>query len=736
MKTLVEVELTNVVPFKKALLNLDYQGITLIRGLNKDAGAAGDKVSNAAGKSVLVGSIPDLIVDESPSGKEVKIKGAKTLAQSIRLKVRTGKHEYDFKRTVGKGKEYEVLRDGQPTNSRTVKYNQEYISRILGLTEAQLYSRLYIDSTIPHPLFNMSSAVKEAYVVELFNLNDIDHIRQLLNAELRVLTKKTIELKTLQSSIDDLKVDRLPSEERLSSKTRLTELQEQQSKLTASLQASQAVSELMAFERQHKGLIVELRTLCTLDELPQQLKLIKQKVAQLKEQREAALDWSTYDRLVRLYKKASGPAEEAMAQLGLTSASEVQKRVHRLREVEGQLKALERSLPDPLEAPKKVERPEYDRDECVSKNMALRHELQNIKVLKSGTCPTCGQPVSTRPAAKVEAELEKWSRRVMQADRWQLYTRQKEAHQSWVAATEQTEQKLAKLRRIRSKLLPALEVAKLLEDVPSKPRTPNSERPTSFDEQKLERLQHKMQVLQHGYDLLDPLQSCEQLTDRQRAKATQSSKFVQDINHIQSEISELTAKLAKQSEIGRRLKSLLERAAVLQEECQDEKLLRALVTAYSTQGLKRYMIERHLKMLEQQINKYRKIFFAEDYEFEFAYGAKLNMLVHRKYGSKVRSSDVRKLSGSEKRFLTLLLVVSTITLLPAAKRLNVLILDEPEANMGPDFVNKLIGILPVMQKLIPHIIFVTPRTEINIPNSRVLTVVKHGGTATLTEKEF
>jgi DNA repair exonuclease SbcCD ATPase subunit len=179
------------------------------------------------------------------------------------------------------------------------------------------------------------------------------------------------------------------------------------------------------------------------------------------------------------------------------------------------------------------------------------------------------------------------------------------------------------------------------------------------------------------------------------------------------------------------LQKMAERGKTLKRLAADAPVLKALIDVHSNKGLKKLMVERCAKMIEQQINKMRRLFFAENFVFEFKYDKKLEFLVHRKVGKHVMTSDVCKLSGAEQRLFTILLVLARITLLPKTKRTNLLVLDEPEANLGPARQNLFVKALPLMNKIVPHIVILSPRTDLQIPNARVYSLIKDKGVTTL-----
>jgi predicted ATPase len=59
------------------------------------------------------------------------------------------------------------------------------------------------------------------------------------------------------------------------------------------------------------------------------------------------------------------------------------------------------------------------------------------------------------------------------------------------------------------------------------------------------------------------------------------------------------------------------------------------------------------------------------------------------------------------------------------------VLDEPEAHLGPARQNLFVKALPLMNKIVPHIVILSPRTDLQIPNARVYSLIKDKGVTTL-----
>jgi DNA repair exonuclease SbcCD ATPase subunit len=177
-----------------------------------------------------------------------------------------------------------------------------------------------------------------------------------------------------------------------------------------------------------------------------------------------------------------------------------------------------------------------------------------------------------------------------------------------------------------------------------------------------------------------------------------------------------------------------DRLLEMRAELINEEPLKLLVEAYSDKAMKRMAIKSVSTKLMHEINKYAKLIFPEDFDFGFSWeSSKISLTVTRKYrqGKKVKTltSDVRKLSGAESKLYTFILVLAHLTFVPARKRSNVLILDEPDSNMSAETSEAFKKLLPILNKVIPSIIVITPRTEQRYEGAQEFTVLKEKGEA-------
>lgn len=207
MPTLKQLNLKNIVLFKEASLKLDRKGITVIRGLNKDADRRQSEDStNAAGKSLLVSAISNIIRGSDPVVADIK--GIRSKAKgdfftekdsSMELVVSSGGSEFNIKKTA---KAYQLLENGDDTNSRGKKYIEEKIQSIFNYSDDEFYTLYHISSSRPNNLQYGSPTQRLEFFTNLFRLNSYDAFRKRFSS---MLTKMKREVAVLDEVRSELK---------------------------------------------------------------------------------------------------------------------------------------------------------------------------------------------------------------------------------------------------------------------------------------------------------------------------------------------------------------------------------------------------------------------------------------------------------------------------------------------------------------------------------------------------
>jgi DNA repair exonuclease SbcCD ATPase subunit len=728
----------NYGPIKDIELDMDHVGVTIVRGQNLDAGS-GLGHTNAAGKSLLMSVLPEMMWGSPPSGRDrTKIGGPKTETILSQTWVKADGTELTFKKHYGKGKRFEILKNGKTLNNRTLQWAQDRLKSIVGGSEEGFYSTRFIDSTIPHPLIVGSAATRQEYLVRLFKLENVDAIRKVLLVELRDVQKAGAAYREIKNVFDSQKEKAGSLKDYDSNVELLKRLTAKQKKLLSALNRTQWVQSLLQFEERNERLLSKFDKLTTLGSFADDMEQLELKISKLVRQLKSASEWTEYKIERAQWKSRTKKLTAELEELGVAADfdhDKILKRAKRSRAAQIDLGVVDaeirqtRSRIEDLDLTP-VEKSRHDPDEIRKRLDSLRDELEHVSKFHSGKCPTCGSKVEARSKSEIKDEIEVQSKRLKAALRYKKFVEAEEQNQK--LRSELSELK-AKREELQAKCDPEIEKAAQVvykfEEPPEKPRGEPIDA-TSIQEQ-LDKSRDRLSTFKQFRDVIDTIGELRSIRKEDREEAKSNIDLADKVQALNVRVADLSARTVAQEQAIRTLKDLAAKGTELKEKAKDEKVIKALIDAYSKKGLKRALMERGSKRLEHQLNKMSRLFFAEDLVFEFKYGSSVEILVHRKFGKKVQVSDVKRLSGAEKRMFTLLLVAASVALTPAADRPHEIVLDEPESNLGPDALANFIKVIPVLNRIIPHIVVVTPRPDLEIPGARVVTVVKHRGVSTL-----
>ena len=215
---------------------------------------------------------------------------------------------------------------------------------------------------------------------------------------------------------------------------------------------------------------------------------------------------------------------------------------------------------------------------------------------------------------------------------------------------------------------------------------------------------------------------------KSKLKTLDLAEINQQMLSISSKLASATVEYELAASVRAEIAELSDRIGDLNTKVEDLDALKVLEGAFSKKGIELILIKSLCSSLEQQVNKYSKLIFPEDYTFTFELDTNFSILVTRVHNSNAETSDVRKLSGAERKLFSLVLLISLLTFIPKSKRTNLLVLDEPTAAMGEDNKASLIRFLPVLQSIIPNIVVITPldKQDYAVINPKVWTVQKKG----------
>jgi len=753
MRVFKELKTNGYVFFGKSSLGLDYKGVTVIRAKNLDARKNAPS-SNGAGKSLLVGLIPEIFYDSAPTGREVKAQ-AMSKAGSVTIQVKDTL--YELQRTWGKKKSFEILKDGKPTKVRTLALATQKAQQIIGLSEEEFYSTAYLDVNRPHPLIRGSSTRRQEYFTSMFRLHDTDALRKLLLQELRECEKAESTYKELVSQFKSIKgstsVDKIKSLE-----TKRKTLKVQVDDYVKASSALADLKEAIDFRTRYSKLVKRLSTICKPEQVEAKIAEYTAERKSLKKSLEQAVAYESERQATQEAKAKIKKVHEKLKIFGLTcdldkaekgsrllvkTETKFQASTEKLTELTSKVDALEKQLTkiaddsgSPLSELLDHERVSSEKYEKSQRRQSdLRHELEHSRKFGSGKCPTCGHDVEARPIKEIKEELAKVSERIAN---WDNVSRVHELNRS--ATT--LKQELKDLTVIRRELAvkkekyarydSAYESLSKLPTVP-KIKTPVPEFLKESLDKELEVTDRALQVLEQALPVVELIKKSEALTDKSLKRYDTLKQEISQLEGASSRLAVIEATMESEKQKLSDLRSMRDRALSLKEKAKDTPIIKTLLDVYSNKGLKKLMIQRYAAVIQDQLNKFRSVLFSEDFTFELNYDTQFHILCHRRYGKKLITSDVRKLSGAEGQAFTLLLLLATLSLIPRSRRLNFLVLDEADSSMGPEMLNNFRRFIPILNKVIPHIIIVTPKTDTVYEGSRVVTVVKNRGKSSLVK---
>jgi DNA repair exonuclease SbcCD ATPase subunit len=688
------------------------EGITYVYGLNR-TGRTREPNGNAAGKSMFFSRMVELLYDEPVVGtKKDKFKKGKSFIE-FEKGDKTIKIMSSF---AGKRENFTVWIDGQQSKYNTPTKARAALRTLFPPTKDDFDSYLYVDSRVPHPLVRGSSLERRRFFTSFFCLDRLDAERKLIAAELSKLNKSRAVRDELAERLAELKKQLLPKEKVLALKEQEARLAKEQEELTELNDRVQEVRLLLSFEQRAEKQIAQVRKLCdplTEDSFRELLKKTEKLRADAESVLDAATLWEKSQEERRTYKKARdklGVSEDETAEAFEEGYRIYKKAYPKYLQLKAQLEAL------PDYSFDRVEKPEGDAESLTAEKVQLQHSLDHAKEFKDGTCYACGQAVKVKDPKSIQKRLDSVVASLTQHRKYANYLeRRKEQKES----AGRKESLTKELNEVKALLRTHKRAYELYPDLSSLRRPLKAEKaiPLAEAQEKFDRLDRKYKVLEQNLVHLDTILALDKLTPPDRKMAKKDTGRLQT---LQEELSSIQSKLAVHRSVVSNAKELKARLDTIDSELVDEESIKLLLKGYSDKAVRRMAIESISTRLMQNVNHYAQQVFA-GYTFEFVWDTQISILVHRPNGE---TSDVRKLSGAESLLFTLILIPSLYAFVPSRKRSNVLILDEPSASLSEAGIQAFHELLPVLNKLIPSIVVITPKHAERMDGAQEFTVVR------------
>lgn len=684
MHIIKRLKLKNCGTYKDCDFHFD-KGITTIYGLNR--ARPNSKNGNGAGKSFLFSQVQDILVKSDKSNKL----GSRQLdlITSNKDKVRV-KYNRNRLRLVRNGIE----------EDKSIKGNQKELSKIVNP-----YIPLYVDAVSGHPLIVGNSTVRKHYLSSFFNLDEIDKEKKILQGKKKGLKSK---LAILPSLIEE--------------KNRITlvdikELKLRLKSINTKLDKYRKLQDRFTEYQKHQIFLNSVKTCLPLvkgidnSEFKSEIKITESKISRLETRLKDYRDFIEFREELKKYnKKISSIPEKLRKHIN----SELKSKAFKYEEFKYKYDLIKIKN---IEKPKEISKVEKVDLILIEK---LEHQLEHNKKFGGGFCPTCHQKVKSVDVSKLRKELKKLREKYNSYLEYLEFKKKRDDYFVLKEENNRLKSKKDSLKSLVDKYKKYHKLYSIVKDL-RKPVKRGTDTDVSNVKAKLKDLKLKLNaltILEPNIDLLNKkIDKCEDYGDR--------------INQLMTSKSRLQAKLEIAKFNNSRYSELEDRIESLAKYRKELKKVELILLAYEDKAMKKMAIEVISEKLTEKINSYRS-FFPENYRFEVSWKSNLDILVHREYKNTVVTTDVKKLSGGEYKLFVLILIMSLLNFVPSKDRFNLLILDEPSANMHEETRQIFIQILDVMLKIIPCIVIITPRSEERY-KGREYTVIKEKGKSRIVE---
>ena len=695
-------------------------GISVIYGLNRTSGKQ-SKNSNWVGKSLLFSTISEVLYEQPIVGsKQDRI--TKGLQQIIFEDNHGNKYLISKKNN-----KYLIKKNSKDLEFITNKKGpRELIEQIWPLTIEEYETFVHIDTRVPHPLVMGSTAIRKEFFTKFFGLDKVDAERKLYLSELNKLASVRESYNTLNSTYNLIKKDSLSKEQIADLENQLEDLHNKQESMKANMLKMQEKQQLVEFANSWKKEINALKNegITTREKIVSNRDYWTNTVSELKEQLKEAENYKQYLLANKAYLDAYNKLSDKEKAIPFSKAKEGHlryiKATNEYEDATYDVDKYKKLIKTAVDKPKDYKQ---DIDSIKDKYAIAKHQLEHAKQFKNGICPTCGQEVKNIDITALESEYTFLKESIAEYNRYQeeyfIYLKYEENLNRYNEALSNQEA----MQKLLNKYFKYEKLYRKLVYLPEKPEEYTGQI-IDIEEvnKKLEHAKEQESFYKFFIPFADKIEAYFKLDNYDIDKSV-----FEQYNAISNKYYELNTKLENAKSTYEKLKQIQLKLDSMKAQLEDVKPLEYLVDLFQDKTLKKKIVQIIGNRLMQLVNKYAALIFNEDYHFELEWqSSQINIICKRKAGKRELVSDVRKLSGAESRLFTLILVLSLMSFIPTAKRPNLLILDEPEANFSAETTAQFYKLVQIIEQAIESIIIITTKTDEVYAGSRCYTIIRDG----------
>lgn len=744
------------------LQELDNEGFVTVSGLNLDSKNVREN-RNGVGKSLMFGSIPNLLFEADPLAVAKKAKTNMLSHKDSEIELTWGAPDGKDITVLQTAKKYQVTYDGTDQKIDRQDVARGWIGKHFPLNKEEFYSYTYITTQIQHPFQRATPSERLQYLTNLFNLDIYDRVRAKLKEKLDAARDAETESKGLADLLDVTQRKQNAIKINPEDKKRLKKLirrcdamKEQRNDM---YEAFVALSTVRNNAKQYES------TLAKIEQLGVESDDVKLELKQLRAKLQLFSDYEEYVEELGEYKETRTELESRIQALDLSESVDTKKLAkrhsalvkeeegieHQLEDLDEQEQAYDsytgrvQELADELAKRKKPKRTREEAEEERAEARAVIKAYHRLhEHLDDGTtCPTCSQDVDIASLGKAKVRAEKT---VADCDLDIIYHMFKEELKELQAepvnkpehSKKQLKKKLAQVQAKIEQLEQDFEQAKKFDKYTT--QLDSLKRPKKVKKPKGERreVKQRIKLLEQYSELQQTLKAFQRpetsfkKIDKQYAEADAAMKtLTSDIAKVETKAQSLQSRLQEHEHYGETLDEINAKLAKLLPQIEKRKLFEILYKGYSNNALKLKAVEGRLKQIENKLNEYSHLVFPEPMSFKLT-TIKQGVSATITRVTSGQTTDISIMSGAETNCFRLLYAIAIMPFIPQSRRTNFIVLDEPEAHCSDSVIQHMREqFLPVLKQIVPNIFWITPLDDQFSDNKWKIT--KEKGISTLNK---
>lgn len=750
---------SGIVSYKKGEFDFTNNcGLTTVSGHNRDSQISKDQ-NNGAGKSLLFSMLPNVRFEQTPLADTRKKNRIHSKGSFIEFDVNNLGHKWTIRQQAGG---YQIWRDGEDLQVRGQANQRAQIEQIIPLTSDEWYSYVHLQSQKKMEFLYGTPRARMTYISEVWRLDQFDVLR-------RHFEKKIDEVKVAQNKSDAFTHQLMNINDALNKNgwNKTLEKELEAAKEIVNTQ-SKKVNKLQAKRQELKSLSKQVEFYTTTSE---RLKKLQGKIrfdrADLKEQRKLHESLEKFEEENEKYARRSKKLVKQLEELGDGGDSKtLRKRIKEIREELDVLEAEDKRLEKVRDKHDAANRELENLDDHVDPDLrkfltqcnkekvdpmeALKEEYSTAKTTMKladllhdhddGACPTCMQKINIKDLERTIAQAKKrkgkahsmihaLELRITKQENTEIIKALKFDERAFYAARKKIKAlraELEKLEDLRENAVRFDEITKQISEL-EKPKQPKRQPVIS-----LEKIEQQLEMIDEVKRLKARLAEFDEVPadDNILKRLAEVEAKLEKVEKKYSKAHKITVRYSSLRAEWKLLKKQREEASLKVEEykplIRKLKRFKILAKAYSNKGLKLHAMHEIVYGLEQNYNKYAQLIFAENFQFKVeAKEDGVHITVDRGQGN---VSDVRELSGAESDSFRLLHFLACVIMAKDSRRVNLAILDEPDAHMDLAttglFVERYV---PFLRKLVQHVFIITQKGKHLHPECSYVTVEKYKG---------